>query len=489
MNLNKFTKAELISKIKRTESKIDSNKSSNISIFNQTKTYLSQILDLVLVFKSILIKLTLISFFIQIFNKYRIFGRLWLILNTIVMSMFGISLLENFGFGFLSNFVREVKFILGNSVDYLTNTHFYKYLNDIFSTKEIPSSEKTNKNGISILNENKKETTGIGEGIRENNRNSKISEWLKPDEKKEELVEEIKEVTNKNESNYKKYVVIAGFIVAASLIWVYFPEIKDGLSSALEWFSSNRRRPDSGTSGTGNNQPNIEHGNSASTAATMGHVVAPTAALDSPPTYSHDNKVITIDSSSEELYNQVFSETDKIKQTIDNGKGKTLLTSPSLDELNKKASESWNRVTSPTGSSSPTESSSPTGSDSSTSTIKPSSSSIPSSSLLTDISDQAIFKSVDSNWKNMIEKDMRDNINYVENHIPKNLIEDTKYIENLIEDIKNRNFQLMEEAKYRNKVSGYTTTAMKTTIRVMEKTELWIENMEYRLNNLDDNSN
>jgi hypothetical protein len=92
------------------------------------------------------------------------------------MSMFGISLLENFGFGFLSNFVREVKFILGNSVDYLTNTHFYKYLNDIFSTKEIPSSEKTNKNGISILNENKKETTGIGEGIRENNRNSKISE-------------------------------------------------------------------------------------------------------------------------------------------------------------------------------------------------------------------------------------------------------------------------------------------------------------------------
>jgi hypothetical protein len=72
----------------------------------------------------------------------------------------------------------------------------------------------------------------------------------------------------------------------------------------------------------------------------MGHVVAPTAALDSPPTYSHDNKVITIDSSSEELYNQVFSETDKIKQTIDNGKGKTLLTSPSLDELNKKASES-----------------------------------------------------------------------------------------------------------------------------------------------------
>jgi hypothetical protein len=73
MNLKKYTKAELISKLKRTESKTDSNKSSNISIFNQAKIYFLQIIDLVLVFKSILIKLTfftiLIKYFIKIYLK------------------------------------------------------------------------------------------------------------------------------------------------------------------------------------------------------------------------------------------------------------------------------------------------------------------------------------------------------------------------------------------------------------------------------------
>jgi hypothetical protein len=43
MNLNKFTKAELISKIKRTDSKLSlANKKEN-QFFNQFKTYFSQI--------------------------------------------------------------------------------------------------------------------------------------------------------------------------------------------------------------------------------------------------------------------------------------------------------------------------------------------------------------------------------------------------------------------------------------------------------------
>jgi sugar-specific transcriptional regulator TrmB len=74
MNLNKFTKAELISKFKKLESKNDSNNNQN-NFINQIKTYLSQILDLILTFKNILIKITMISFFLQIFKKYRIFRR------------------------------------------------------------------------------------------------------------------------------------------------------------------------------------------------------------------------------------------------------------------------------------------------------------------------------------------------------------------------------------------------------------------------------
>jgi hypothetical protein len=42
--------------------------------------------------------------------------------NSIVMTIFGVSLLENFGIEFISNFMRETKNILRNIVDYLTET-------------------------------------------------------------------------------------------------------------------------------------------------------------------------------------------------------------------------------------------------------------------------------------------------------------------------------------------------------------------------------
>lgn len=103
MNLKKYTKAELISKINqykidRLEQKVNSNQVN-------FKNYLSQIWDLLINFKNILVKLTLISFFIQIFKKYRIIRRLWIIINSTIVSIFGISLIDNFGFDFLTNFL------------------------------------------------------------------------------------------------------------------------------------------------------------------------------------------------------------------------------------------------------------------------------------------------------------------------------------------------------------------------------------------------
>jgi hypothetical protein len=110
MNLNKYTKAELISKIKSSQEQLDNKinklnkEGKEYSIIIQINSYFSQIWDLVLTFKNLLIKVNLISFFIQLFKKYRIFKRLWFLLNTIVMSIFGISLIDNFGFEFISNF-------------------------------------------------------------------------------------------------------------------------------------------------------------------------------------------------------------------------------------------------------------------------------------------------------------------------------------------------------------------------------------------------
>jgi len=73
MNLNKFTKAELISKFKRLESKNNSNQTSMLTL---NKTYFFKILNYILLFKNFLFKITLISLIIKIFKKYSLFRRL-----------------------------------------------------------------------------------------------------------------------------------------------------------------------------------------------------------------------------------------------------------------------------------------------------------------------------------------------------------------------------------------------------------------------------
>ena len=445
MNLNKYTKAELISKLKRSESKIDSNKISRKSVIAQTKTYFLQLIDLVLVFKSILIKLTLISFFIQIFKIYKIFRRIWVIFNTIVMSIFGISLLDNFGFEFFTNFIREVKFILGNTVDYFTNTHFYKYLSNIFSNKEeIPTSEHTNTNEKSILRQDIKLKTENVEGIRENNRNSKISEWLKPesDFNQENKVDKVEE---NSKSTYKKYIVISGIIIVTSLSWYYFPEIKENAISLWEWLTSFRAgAPNSGTGDEHNN-------GSGNTTPTGDNLQGPRVVVLS--NESINKQTPTIDSP---VYDEYFKSPDKGKVSV--------LTSPSLDDLNQKVSDSWERSKSPTGSSSSTETiKAPTG----------------------NFADNVILENVDKNWKSLIEPGIKDSIEYVESHFPQSDIDDTSYIQTMIKEIKNHNINLAQSTLAENKISKIPVNRLKTINALVAKTDLWIEEMEEKINNLD----
>jgi hypothetical protein len=41
---------------------------------------------------------------IKYFKRFTILRRLWTIINTIIVSIFGISLIDNFGFKFISDF-------------------------------------------------------------------------------------------------------------------------------------------------------------------------------------------------------------------------------------------------------------------------------------------------------------------------------------------------------------------------------------------------
>lgn len=88
------------------------------------------------------------------------------------MSIFGISLLENFCIEFINNLFKEIRLVTGNIVDYFTNTQFCLYLSKLFSRKE----ELTNHTQIQSSERMSSENSRKEQKISESNRHSKIFE-------------------------------------------------------------------------------------------------------------------------------------------------------------------------------------------------------------------------------------------------------------------------------------------------------------------------
>ena len=410
MNLKKYTKAELISKFKMLESKNGSKTNPN-SIWIKINSYFKQIWNLISTFKNLLFKLTLISLLIKIFNKYRIFLKLWKFLQTIVMSIFGISLLENFGIEHIQHLFNEIRFISANIVEYFSKTSFYNFLKELFSKKEdIPSSEPTNKNG-SISSIKRKEERIIGES----GKNSKISEWIKPEQS------ENKPEIKLEETSYKKYYIIATVVIISSLAYYYSDEIKSGGMSLYEWIISFRTNP---SNPGGDNSSNT--------------------------TTSGNTPVQTNFSRSEQLN----SETDvELIDMVDKGKNK-VLTSPSLENLNDRVEGSWvselttksdnynNYFKNQTSSSSTIEdidANSPTSSNSSSETITPSKS---DNSKVFEITP---LDQIKTEWKSFLPTKILDKINFIEGNIEfKDDIEFNSLMKIYLVDLEKEKLELIE---------------------------------------------
>lgn len=86
MNLNKYTKAELISKFKSLQTK-QTNHNSNQTLFGFIITNL-------MYFKGLLLKITLFAFLIKSFKKYSLIRRIWMVINWTIVSVFGFSLMD-----------------------------------------------------------------------------------------------------------------------------------------------------------------------------------------------------------------------------------------------------------------------------------------------------------------------------------------------------------------------------------------------------------
>jgi hypothetical protein len=90
------------------------------------------------------------------------------------MTIFGISILDFYGLSFLASFYSEITSVVGNIVNYLTNTHFYSVLSGLFSSKvDVKQPSKT------ILGLGTTDSSSTGNETRNENsiaKNSKINE-------------------------------------------------------------------------------------------------------------------------------------------------------------------------------------------------------------------------------------------------------------------------------------------------------------------------
>src|ERR1700744_4768736 len=69
------------------------------------------------------------------FKEFTILRRLYLIFNGALMAIFGISMIDIYGLSIFSAFFTEITYITTNIINYLTNTHFYSLISGFFGYK------------------------------------------------------------------------------------------------------------------------------------------------------------------------------------------------------------------------------------------------------------------------------------------------------------------------------------------------------------------
>jgi hypothetical protein len=233
MNLKKFTKAELISKINGLKTKNNDNNSS----------FSTNLFGSLLLFKGFLLKITLIALIIKVFKKYSIFRKLWTFFSFILYSIFGISLIDIYEVKFLSD-------LFNNILDIFTK--FNANILELFSKKvEVPIENPSRLKTFNQSSSGSKESNKIIE------RFSKIIH-NEPIEVKESIVQEENTPLYKN-----KYVIIGGILVLSCLSWYFYDDIRPIASSlwtAINYFKPGPSNNPDGSNGnsSGNTKTNLQ---------------------------------------------------------------------------------------------------------------------------------------------------------------------------------------------------------------------------------------
>jgi hypothetical protein len=157
MNLNNLTKAELISKINKDANKKEMLTSENTNpikkekVSSETKlkkdtNNTSKFLEIFRLFKNLILSLTIIATLNKLFKNYKTVRSILKLANYIILSIFGISMLDAFGLGFIVKILGELKYIFMSVITYLSDTTFYNYLMTSLNVAESKESIRTSYN-------------------------------------------------------------------------------------------------------------------------------------------------------------------------------------------------------------------------------------------------------------------------------------------------------------------------------------------------------
>src|ERR1700761_4584446 len=97
MNLNKFTKAELISKINKENLLKDENKNQIKKESTKDTNNTSKFLEIFSLIKKLILSLTIIATLNKIFKIFKTVRAVLKLANYIILSIFGIFMLDAFG--------------------------------------------------------------------------------------------------------------------------------------------------------------------------------------------------------------------------------------------------------------------------------------------------------------------------------------------------------------------------------------------------------
>jgi hypothetical protein len=215
MNLNKYTKAELISKFKKLEAKNSSNNNSTNTNF----------VEVIISLKNWIMRLTIIALIIKYFKKYTFISKILRFFNWIILSIFGISLIDNFNLSFITNFATNIRLGLSLIMGYFTSTQFYSYLSAIWGlnlTKEPEIKSRTWSSSTvypkSSFNEDRMR---YEKGESERN-SKKILKWLNDHEE-----------FKKEESNNTKYYLLLLLLALGGTAWYFYGLSIDEISSFI----------------------------------------------------------------------------------------------------------------------------------------------------------------------------------------------------------------------------------------------------------------